>query len=206
MPLPLLLVPALLAQAPAPAVSLETPLSAAERTQALDLLQDAQARFLKATEGLSPAQLAWKPAPDRWSVAECSEHITVVEGLLADGIVAKLLAAPRDPSKRAEIKFLDAQLITMLQDRSHKVQAPESIQPKARFATRQEMLAAFGKAHASLEEALRGSTADWRARTMPHPFFGTLDAYQWVLLAAGHTLRHVQQIDEVKGLPGFPGK
>ena len=41
-------------------------------------------------------------------------------------------------------------------------------------------------------------------RFEPHPFFGTLDLYQWVLLSAGHTARHTQQIEEVKRSPGFP--
>ena len=35
---------------------------------------------------------------------------------------------------------------------------------------------------------------------------GTLDAYQWSLLTAAHTNRHVQQIQEVKASAGFQAK
>jgi len=201
--LPLLLVPALCAQAPV--ASLETPLSGAERTEALALLAQARAAFVKAQEGLSPAQRAWKASPDRWSVDQCAEHIAITEGLLAQGVVAKLLAGPRDPAKRADMKFLDAKLVPMLQDRSFKAKAPEALTPTARFKTPEATLAAFDQANDALAEALRTSQVDWRGRVSPHPLLGALDAYQWTLLSAGHVLRHVEQMEEVKKSPGFPG-
>jgi hypothetical protein len=33
---------------------------------------------------------------------------------------------------------------------------------------------------------------------------GDLDGYQWLLLLASHTERHVAQMDEVKGQAGYP--
>jgi hypothetical protein len=200
----LLFVPALAAQAvEAPP---ETPLSAAERTEALVLLAKARTAFLASTQDLTPAQRAWQPGPDRWSVDQCAEHIAVTEGMLVNLVTNTLLPGPRHPEQRKEMKFLDEKLMPMLLDRSHKVKAPEIIAPKARFKAPGEAEAAFSKAHATLEDAVRNSTADWRARLAPHPFFGTLDAYQWTIIAAGHALRHVEQIEEVKNSAGFPVK
>ncbi|WP_180539879.1 DinB family protein, partial [Nevskia soli] len=31
-------------------------------------------------DGLTPEEAAWKPAPDRWSIAEVIEHLSHVEG------------------------------------------------------------------------------------------------------------------------------
>jgi hypothetical protein len=200
----LLLAPALLAQAQVAPV--ETPLSAAERAEALAVLAQAKEAFLKATEGLSPAQRAWQPGPDRWSVDQCAEHIAVTGTLISGMITGKLLPGPRTPAQRAEIKLVDGKLLPLILDRSHKAKAPEAIAPKARFKAPGEAEAAFAKSHAVLEEAVRTSNADWRARIAPHPFFGALDAYQWTLLTAGHTLRHVAQIEEVKHSEGFPEK
>jgi hypothetical protein len=200
--LPILFAPALIAQAPMTTV--ETPLSGAERAQAGKVLGEAKAALLNALAGLSPAQRAWQPAPDRWSIDQCAEHIVVTEELLSEQIVSKLLAGPREPQKRAEIRFLDAELLSRLQDRGHKAQAPEILKPTHRFATPADLEAAFSAAHGKLEEAARTSQADWRGRVYSHPLLGTLDAYQWLILAAGHTLRHVQQIEEVKRTAGFP--
>jgi hypothetical protein len=40
---------------------------------------------------LSPAQLNWKPAPDRWSIGECLEHLITANSLYF-GIVEPILA------------------------------------------------------------------------------------------------------------------
>src|SRR2546430_4515720 len=52
-----------------------------ERDRAVAELEGSKKAFLDATKGLSPAQSNFKAAPDRWSVAECSEHIALAEGL-----------------------------------------------------------------------------------------------------------------------------
>src|SRR5271170_900049 len=63
--------------APSPAAPAPAPasLSAAERELALKNLQATHDAFLKSIAGLSEKQWRFKPAPDRWSVAEVSEHI-----------------------------------------------------------------------------------------------------------------------------------
>ena len=41
---------------------------------------EANAREARSTFGaLTPVQLNWKPAPERWSVAQCLEHLIVIE-------------------------------------------------------------------------------------------------------------------------------
>src|SRR5947208_3358954 len=53
-----------------------------ERTQLVQYLKDSQKEFLAAVLNLSDEQWKWKPAPERWSVGECAEHILLAEGLL----------------------------------------------------------------------------------------------------------------------------
>jgi len=48
-----------------------------EREAALKNFQETRDKFLKSIAGLSPQQWTFKSAPDRWSVAEVSEHIAV---------------------------------------------------------------------------------------------------------------------------------
>src|SRR5277367_4115906 len=49
-------------------------LSQADRDRAMKYLQSTEQGVIDATKGLSPAQWNFKPAPDRWSVAEVTEH------------------------------------------------------------------------------------------------------------------------------------
>jgi hypothetical protein len=201
--LPLLLtLPALVAQAQT--TPPEAPMSTGEREQAKRVLAESRQGFLKAIEGLSPAQWTFKPAPDRWSIQECSEHIVTVEQAVQEQVIAKMLSAPRDPMRRLEVKVTDAFLLAAMPDRSRKVQAPEAITPKGRWTTQEAILKAFEGCRRPLESDVESSQLDWRARFGSHPVFGTLDLYQWVLLCAGHTARHTLQIEEVKRSPGYP--
>jgi hypothetical protein len=49
-------------------------LTQAERDRALQYLESTKTNVLEATRGLSEAQWNFKPAPDRWSVAQVMEH------------------------------------------------------------------------------------------------------------------------------------
>jgi len=59
-----------------------TTLTTEERENALKNLQASRDAFLKSIAGLSEKQWRFKPAPDRWSVAEISEHIAVSESTI----------------------------------------------------------------------------------------------------------------------------
>src|SRR5580658_2717257 len=63
-------------------------LTSQEREAALKQFETTRDNFIKSIAGLSPAQWTFKPAPDRWSVAEVAEHITLSESTLF-GLVRK---------------------------------------------------------------------------------------------------------------------
>ena len=114
------------------------------------------------------------------------------------------MVSPAAPEKRAEDKFTDQQILTMIPDRSHKVQAPEYLKPTNRWATREELVAAFEKSRGATMGYVRNTNDDLRDHFGPHPALGTLDAYQWILLISAHSERHTKQIEEVKADPNFP--
>ena len=72
-----------------PAALPEAPLSQGERDQVNRLLAESSQGFLKAIEGLTPAQWTFKSAPDRWSIQECAEHIVTVEQVVENQVIAK---------------------------------------------------------------------------------------------------------------------
>jgi hypothetical protein len=179
-------------------------LSTAERDRGVAELESSRKAFLDATSGLSEAQWNFKPAPDRWSIAECAEHIGVTEALVMNLVIAQALKGPAEPDKRAQLQWKDDALLTAALDRSTKFKAPESIQPARRWSGSEEITKNVLENRARTIEFISTTQADLRDHFMDHPVFKTLDIYQWMLLISGHMRRHTAQILEVKADPNFP--
>ncbi len=179
-------------------------LSPAEREHAVAELESSQKAFLEATNGLSEGQWNFKPAPDRWSVAECAEHIGVTETFILNLITEQALKGPAEPEKRALVQGKDSSLMTMVVDRTAKFKAPEAIQPTRRWTTSGEITKNVLESRARTIEFVSTTQEDLRDHFMDHPVFKTLDTYQWILLTSGHMRRHTAQILEVKADPNFP--
>jgi len=182
-------------------------LSKEERDKAVAELEGSKKVFLDATKGLSAAQWSFKSAPDRWSVAECAQHIAMSEGYIFGLVSEKIMKAPPNPEKRAAAQGKDDKLVPMLQDRTHKATAPEPIDPvKNKPLTGDESIKLFIDNRARTIDYVKTTQEDLRDHLFDHPAppIGTLDAYQWILLISGHSRRHTLQILEVKADPNFP--
>ncbi len=179
-------------------------ISQAERDKALTELEGSQKAFLDATRGLSEAQWNFKSAPDRWSVAECAEHIGVTEDMVFKMVTEQALKGPAEPQKRELVKMQDDQIITMALDRSQKFKAPESIQPTRRWATPADITRNVLQNRAITLAFVNTTDQDLRNHFMDHPVLKTLDTYQWMILISAHMRRHTAQILEVKADPNFP--
>jgi len=176
-------------------------LTDAERKFAVDLLSKTKNDLVSAVQGLSDAQLNFKTAPDRWSVLECVQHITLSSKGIFDG-QQKLAKAPNDSAFKSS--FTDEQFVGMIEDRSHKAQAPEPFKPvNSPYKTLDATLAEFNKDRDDLIKYVQGTDEDLRNHVAKLPF-GKADAYQMILLIGAHTNRHTQQLNEVKADPNFP--
>jgi uncharacterized damage-inducible protein DinB len=178
-------------------------ISSAERSRASAELESSREALLQATKDLSTAQWSFQPTPGQWSIADCCEHLAIVEGRALKRIVAEMQQAPADSSKRAQVKFADDAIVPGALNRANRLQAPEHLLPTHRDTPenlRKELLQ-----HRANTLAFVSSTPDnLRAHFLEHPLFGLLDTYQWVLLISGHMRRHTAQIEEIKSDPRFP--
>jgi hypothetical protein len=177
--------------------------SQADKDRALQYLESTKKGVLDATKGLSDAQWNFKPAPDRWSVAEVMEHLAAAEDMLRDVTQEQVMKSPAVPVRDAEeTKKADDGVLAMVPDRSHKVQAPEPLKPTNRFGSPAAAQRHFVQSRATTEEYLR-NTAGLRAHLGDSPM-GKLDGYEFVLLIAAHSERHTKQMLEVKADANFP--
>ncbi len=177
-------------------------LTAADRDRAMQYLESTKQAVLDATAGLSEAQWNFKPAPDRWSVAEVVEHIAAAEDYLMAMVTSQVMKAPARPAGD-DVKAIDDMVVAKIPDRSKKAQAPEPIRPTNRYGSPQASLKHFTDARAQTEAFLK-THDDLREHAIDSPMGKKLDGYEWVLFVAGHSERHTKQINEVKSDPNFP--
>lgn len=175
----------------------------AEKDRALQYLESTKKGVLEATKGLSEAQWNFKPAPDRWSVAQVAEHIAAAEDFLRTLAKEKVMLAPAGEVGR-DVSKTDEAVMAMVPDRSHKAQAPEPLVPTNRFGSPEGSIKHFVESRATTEDFLKNTTG-MRDHVLESPM-GKLDAYEFVLLVAAHSERHTKQINEVKADPNFPKK
>ncbi len=174
----------------------------AERAHAINYLTETRENLLDSTIRLSQDQLQFKPAPDRWSVAECLEHIIVVENRIL-GRIAELAQGPADTSKRSPFEGRDDSLAQIIAGRVDRFPAPEILNPTGRWPYHR-LLPEFRMARGRSFDLASRVDADLRRCFFPHPVYGDLDCYQWLLLIPAHGERHRAQAEEVMSTPSFP--
>ena len=174
-----------------------------DRKMLLDYLNETKQFFLDNVKDLSDAQLDFKAAPDRWSIRQCMEHITLSEQSFPQFI--KSGAQPMsDTMNHNSIQVTDEQIIQMITDRTHKAQAPEMLKPTGKFPTKMDAINAFTKQRDESIDFVKNTQTNLRDMFMKNPVVGVIDEYQAYLFMAAHCKRHTLQIVEVKNTTGFP--
>ena len=173
----------------------------AEKDKALAYLESTKNNVLDATKNLSTAQWNFKSAPDRWSIAECMEHIAAAEDYIRGAVENGVMRAPAVPGR--DIAAIDAGIIANVPERKTKVQAPEAIKPTNRFGSPQASIDHFVESRATTENFLK-TTTGLRDHAADSPTGQKWDAYEFILLIAAHSERHTNQIKEVKADPNYP--
>src|SRR6266568_2045171 len=98
-------------------------ISEADRKMAVDALRSSATLLARSVDGLTDAQWKFKPAPDRWSIAECAEHLAVTEDSLFQLVTQKVLKSDPVAREAPASREQDETIIRMIRDRSKKADA-----------------------------------------------------------------------------------
>jgi len=200
----LIAITACVAAAQAPAAKAPVVFTEKDREFALKYLNDTKDDYVKQLTGISDAQLNFRSAEGRWTIAEIAEHITVVEQALFGMITNQVMKAPatkcEDPNRVA-----DTAIVLAITNRSQKFTAPEQVRPNGRWKTKEDLLASFDKTRNTTIDFMKNNKADLRSTFAQAPM-GMMDGFQWVLFMTGHSERHLAQLKEVKADAGYPKK
>jgi hypothetical protein len=154
-------------------------------------LENARAELVVVVSGLTEEQARTRPAPDRWSVLECLEHVSYVERRFL-GMVKESKAgtpAERDAAKESALK-------ARVMDRSSRRTAPEAVHPTGKHGSISDALQEFNSVR---DETLRFASeqgVNLLSRSASHPVLGPLNGVEALLLIAGHGRRHTAQMRE----------
>jgi len=165
-----------------------------------DRLSESRGNLRAAVEAVPPAARAQKPAPERWSINEVLEHLSLVESLFTQRIATAIDKAREEGlglEQASERAPLPAHIEAIVADRSNARTAPEPARPQGNLdATtawhRVEQSRAVLRDTIAAADGLALSTV-----TESHPAFGALTVYQFVELIAAHEGRHTAQIREI---------
>jgi len=163
--------------------------------------------------GLSDAQFNWRPAPDRWSVAQCMKHL-VLTGTAAANWQAAAIARLRQQGKLSDGPYayrgIPSKMGTMLMSGveppvKKRFKTAKKVVPAAHH-DRDALLAEFLGVYTRLEElALDAKGVDLGAASvaLPVPLF-SMRLGQSIPFEIAHARRHLWQARQVREHSAFP--
>lgn len=165
----------------------------------------------KLVEGLSDEQMNWKPAPEKWSIAQCLDHLAVTSKQFDDYFPAAITrgrakwpvteAIPYRPS------WLGGWLIRQVipSPKSRRVPAPKIFHPAS--SKIEGALEKFIAQHQRVIEFVRSAKGlDYNKTRLRSPVtalvrYSLADAF---IVTVAHSWRHLAQAERVREMDGFP--
>ena len=171
----------------------------------IDSLEASATRFTTSFHGLTQAQFHFKARPEKWSIAETAEHVTLSETGSGRLIRGRLIREAPPPDLLAATVGAEARMEASLGTRNGNFPAPEIVLPTGRWSTPEEVARAFEESRRATIQFLSTTVLDLTQYAAPHPALGPLNGHQWALFLVLHANRHVEQIEESKLASGYPG-
>ena len=161
--------------------------------------------------GLSSAQLNWKPAPEKWSIAQCLDHLAVTsrgfDGYFSDALVRGRKKWPVSKGPAYRPSFMGGWLIKLVHpETGRNLTAPKIFRP-AESSNIDEPLEKFLKQQERFIEFVRETNGvDYNKTRLRSPVtplmrYSLADAF---VVTVVHGRRHLAQARRVRETSGFP--
>lgn len=157
-----------------------------------------RAILLAKIESLNPEQENARENNQGWSIKEIVEHIGIVEnGSLK--IAGKLLVEAETTGAKSDGTIsLPADFAEKLQSvATQKLEAPERIHPQGQQSLADSLAKLAQSTDVLKDMRPRIEAVDASQTAFPHPFFGNLNLYQWIIMLGLHERRHLEQIKRI---------
>ena len=160
-------------------------------------IDETRARFFERVGALGAGQETMRADSEAWSVAEIVEHLSLVEKQivkLTSLMLMKAEAGGAQASADGRIEPLSLDKI-IERSQSEKYQSPETARPSGNVSIA-DSLSGMRSSRETLH-ALRPrlEATNLASVSYPHPAFGALNLYEWLVLIGFHEERHLRQIE-----------
>jgi hypothetical protein len=172
-----------------------------ERSEIVQILETSRQEFNAAAGGIPEAQANVRPEAGRWSVLECVEHVVTVEQRFL-GWLERAEPKPAPPCDKQK----EADLAARVVNRTNRAEAPEPVRPAGRFTSLMQALDHFNAARTRTIQFAQGRGADLYEMAVEHPRFGLLNGTEMLVITAGHSSRHAEQIRVARAAVEKPAK
>lgn len=129
-----------------------------------------------------------KPGPDKWSIAQVADHITLSNNSIAKALALKGKPVDRNPGERIN------ELKSIFLDFSKKFQAPEFIVPTKDIYNPDLLMKELQASILRIRERMYEDDLD---ELINHPAFGNISKFEILHFVLYHTQRHLRQIKEI---------
>jgi len=138
----------------------------------------------------------------KWTIRQIVEHVAIVENGISR-ICRRLLDAAKQAGKPAkggfELSSAFSENMNLLA--TQKLEAPEQVHPTGNVAIADSL--GLMRSTESIYTEMHDDLAafDLSVAKSPHPYFGDLDALEWMILKGLHEARHTAQIRRLSPNP-----
>jgi hypothetical protein len=155
--------------------------------------------FCNLAGSMSPDEASALPEGEKWTPAQLVEHVSMVTGGVTQ-ICSRLVSKAKSSGAGASdgrFAFSSGLAEQLAQSATSKLEAPDIVKPSGSVSVDEalERLSAAAAAFTALRPELE--TTDVSGETFPHPYFGPLNAAEWLVLAGLHEGRHARQLENL---------
>ena len=151
----------------------------------IEHVTDKLVQLLQSVEG---RHLNQKPGPDKWSIAQVADHITLSNNSIAKALALKGKPVDRNPGERVE------ELKSIFLDFQKKFKSPEFILPTREIYDGRLLLKELEVSIKRIRERMYEDDLD---ELINHPAFGNISKFEILHFVLYHTQRHLRQINEI---------
>ncbi|MGH7450853.1 MAG: DinB family protein [bacterium] len=160
--------------------------------ETVKFLEESQAAFLQAVDGVDQATSQLQPAPGEWSVGEVIHHHILIERtvrLLVRGMHWHLLGEKANDQKPV--------LLEKVSQRVGRVKAMRRFIPSNGLTFKILLDRLKRERQKTLRLARHANLARLRQRAFRHYILGHLNGEEWLLFIGHHLERHRRQVEEI---------
>ncbi|MFZ1700473.1 MAG: DinB family protein [Pyrinomonadaceae bacterium] len=152
--------------------------------------------FKTTLAGVTEQEATALPDDEKWSIQQIVEHVSMVDTGISM-ICGRLLEAVKAKGEASDGSFALTEKFgeSAAKIAGIKVEAPDRVQPTGNVSIDKSLvgMAAAREAFDAMRSDLEGY--DLSGPTFPHPYFGDLDAGEWLVMSGLHQHRHNRQIE-----------